>query len=126
MAREPQVRSDGRTWTLVDWYGVDFPLLSPVELKQQALEEAGYEREPVRSAAIDLLEACSFEYEVVAGKDAISWLLGVVIHTDPEHARRLADHSDPAVHAVYGILLNVCPDFGADRVVAHEKLDNRP
>lgn len=49
-----------------------------------------------------------------------SLLLGVVIHTDPAHARLLADHANPVVQAFYGALGTVCPDLGTDRVVAHE------
>jgi hypothetical protein len=116
----PRIYTDGRTWTLAGWYGLDLPLLAPNELKRRAHDTAGSMGEPDRTAAAELVEACVFEYEVVLGKDVISWLLGVVIHTDPEHAKRLADHSDSAVQAFYGALGTACPDLGTDRVVAHE------
>lgn len=118
-ARGPRIRSDGRTWTLAGWYGADLPLVPPAELKRQALAAADAEYEPERSGVVGLLDACTFEYEVVPGKDSVSWVLGVVIRTDAGRARRLADHSDPAVLGFYRALLAAAgPDLGSERVVA--------
>jgi hypothetical protein len=118
MADRPHIRTDGRTGAFV-WYGWETPLPSPAVLKQRAIGETYGEDAAMRGRVIDLLEACTFDYEVVPGKDAITWLLGVVVCTDAGYARLLKDIGDPVVHCFYGALsAGARPaDFDWNRVV---------
>jgi hypothetical protein len=107
MANRPHIRTDGKKWAFVG-YGVEIDLPSPANLKRRAIEEAYGEHAAMREQVVELLEACTFDYEVVQGKDAITWLLGPVIYTDAEHARQLEDIGDSVVHCFYGSLALVC------------------
>jgi hypothetical protein len=120
MEEGSRIRTDGRTWVFVS-YGGEIPLPSPTELKRRAIEESYGEHAAMHAQVIELLEACTFDYEVVPGKDAITWLLGVVVYTDAEHARVLGDLADSVVHCFYGSLSAACPaGFESDRVVVCE------
>ena len=116
----PHIRTDGRTWAFVG-YRSEISLPSPAVLKQRAIDEAYGEDTAMRDRVAELLEASTFDYEVVPGKDAITWLLGVVAYTDADHARLLADIGDPVVHCFYRSLELACPvGFEWNRVVVCE------
>jgi hypothetical protein len=120
VTRSPHVRTDGQTWAFVA-YGREHPLPTPWELKRRAIQESYGETRAEREAVVELLEACDFDYEVVPGKDSATWLLGVVIRTDPDHARMLEDHAASVVHCFYGSLAAACPaGFETDRVLIRD------
>jgi hypothetical protein len=121
VADRPHIRTDGRAWAFVG-YGAEIALPPPAVLKQRAIAEVYGEDAAMRGRVADLLDACTFDYEVVPGKDAITWLLGVVVYTDADHAELLKDIGDPVVHCFYGSLsLAARPaDFEWNRVVVCE------
>jgi hypothetical protein len=120
MAGRPHVHTDGKAWKFVG-YGVEIDLPSPANLKRRALEEAYGEHAGMREQVIELLEACTFDYEVVQGKDAITWLLGIIVFTDAPHAGMLEDIGDPVVHCSFGSIELACSvGFGWSRVVVCE------
>jgi hypothetical protein len=120
MTDRPHIRIDGRGRAFVG-YGAEVPLPAPAALKDRAIDEAYGEDAAMRARVVELLEACTFDYEVVPGKDSITWLLGVVVYTDADHARRLEDIGDPVVHCFYGSLELACPvGFEWNRVVVCE------
>jgi hypothetical protein len=95
-----RIRTDGRTWLFVTC-GIELPLPSPTELKRRAIEESYGEHAAMHAQVIELLEACTFDYEVVPGKDSITWLLGVVVYTDADHARVLQDFANSVCQATF-------------------------
>jgi hypothetical protein len=114
---------DGQTRTFVPYVGVEIQLLSSAALKEQTRELiACYNMPPdERTRAEELLDACTFDYEVVVGRDGIADILGLVIYTDAEHGRLFRDWADPEVcSCVMSALATVCPDLGSDRVVVLE------
>ncbi|MDB5311324.1 MAG: hypothetical protein JWO38_5526 [Gemmataceae bacterium] len=113
------IRSDGRTWAFA-FFGAEIPLPAPAELKRRAIAAVNERTEAACERVAELLGACSFDYKAVPGKDAIEWLVGLVIHTGADHARWLADPADRTVHGFYAALQSACPDLGSDRVVVVE------
>ena len=89
---KPQIRKDTNSWMLVG-YDAEIPLPSPSPLKRQAIEEAYGEDPAMHELVIELLEACTFDYEIVPGKDSITWLFGVIVYTDAEYAKILENNS---------------------------------
>ena len=114
------IRVDGPGRTLVLCGGVELPLPSPARLKERTRELiADYTMPPdERARAEELLDALTFDYEVVAGRDGIEDVLGLVIYTDAEHGKFLNEWADPGVcSCVMSALGLVRPDLGSDRVV---------
>lgn len=95
-----------------------FPLPHPAQLREQAWAAALGEGE---KEVAELYACCSFDYEIVRGKDMFEQLVELVVRTDAETAAILNDMGHPAVSLFWGILLEFCPSLESSRVVVVEE-----
>ena len=94
--------------------GGSFPLPHPTDLKAAALEQAAGWGD---SKAAALIQDCDFDYELVAGKDALVERIAVVVTTSSENAAVLRDRDHPIQPKFWGAIMGACADIGDSRIV---------
>ena len=114
MFEVPELRIQQIEGRYVAFYGdAEIPLPTPERLKEEAVDVC---RSAGDDEAAEALGACDLSYAVAQG-EGIEQLIEVVIAA-PDHVfEALQAHGNPLTPGVLGALLEVCPNFGSDRVV---------